>query len=114
MRRNLSIFVTLALVTGGAAAAAAELETADEIRRCAASNAPDLDNVQAVELIARDRLGGERVVEANIYTRRDPQGFRRVLVRFTRPEDLDGAAFLLIQRADANELIVRSPVLGIV
>ncbi len=95
-----------------ALASGAELESAEQIHRCVLDNAPDVSNVQTVELTAEDRAGGKRVVRVNIYSRIDEQGFRRVLARFTRPEDLEGAAFLLIQRESGNELIVRSPDLG--
>ena len=111
---RLALTFWLACTLAPLAAPSAELETAEQIRACVVANAVGIDNVQAIEMRARDRVGGERRVRANVYVRRDSEGFQRVLVRFTQPEDLDGAAFLLIQRADGNELVVRSPELGTV
>ena len=89
--------------------ASARPETAEEIRRCMVANAPDVDHVQSVEFVSTDRLGGERTGRAQVYTRRDGEGKRRILVRFAEPEELVGSAFLVVERASGNELLVRSP-----
>jgi len=83
-------------------------ETPEEIKACVVRNTPDASHVQAIELVSRDRVGTERRTRAHIYGRIDAQGYRRILARFTEPEELQGAAFLFIERKDANELVVRS------
>ena len=106
------VILAVALACAAAPADSAEVHTAEDVRRCVVEHAPSLSNVQTIRLVSRDRVGAERVVTANIYTRSEAQGLRRILVRFSQPEELDGAAFLLIQREHENELIVRSPDLG--
>ncbi len=111
---RLALTFWLACVLTPLVAPGADLETAEQIRACVVENAVGVDNVQAIEMRARNRVGSEQRVRANVYARRDAEGFQRVLVRFSEPEDLEGAAFLLIQRADGNELVVRSTELGTV
>jgi hypothetical protein len=99
-----TLLATLPLV-----AHAAALESAEDIRRCVIANTPDESHVQAIELIAEDRVGNERVLRAHVYGRRDQDGQRRVLVRFSEPEELAGSAFVFLERPGGNELVVRSP-----
>lgn len=89
--------------------AQAELSTLDEIRSCVHANIPDVGHVQAVQLVATDRIGNERVTRAQIYGRRDEDGFRRVLARFSEPPELVGSAFLYVERAQTNDLVLHSP-----
>ena len=101
------LLVALLLAPSGARAAAPK--TAEEIRACVAANTPEVTHVQVVQLTATDRVGNERLTRAHVYGRRDENGLRRVLVRFTEPPELVGSAFLFIEREDATELVVRSP-----
>ncbi len=101
------LLVALLLAPSGARAAAPK--TAEEIRACVVANTPEVTHVQVVQLTATDRVGNERVTRAHVYGRRDENGLRRVLARFTEPPELVGSAFLFIEREDATELVVRSP-----
>ncbi len=107
MRSVQLLLVALLLACSGATAAAPK--TAEEIRACVAANTPEVTHVQVVQLTTTDRVGNERVTRAHVYGRRDENGLRRVLARFTEPPELVGSAFLFIERADATELVVRSP-----
>jgi hypothetical protein len=99
----------LTILFAATPALSAALETPEQIRACVIANAPAVSNVQAIELRTTDRVGSERLMHAHVYARTDADSFRRVLVRFDRPEELSGSAFLLVERENGNELIVRSP-----
>ena len=107
MRPTLSIATLLAMLP--LVANAASLESAEDIRKCVMANTPDESHVQAVELISVDRVGNERALRAQVYGRKDGDGRRRVLVRFSEPEELVGSAFLFVEKPQGNELVVRSP-----
>lgn len=106
---RIATLIPILLATLPLVAQAAALETAEDIRKCVIANTPDESHVQAVELIAVDRVGNARVLRAQVYGRRDENGRRRVLVRFSKPEELVGSAFLFVERPGGNELVVRSP-----
>lgn len=98
----------LALFLGPAGASAAELRTPDEISACVQRNIPEASNIQTVRLTTRDRVGNVRITEAQIYGRRDRAGQRRVLARFTKPDDLEGAGLLMVERDGSHDVALRS------
>ncbi len=75
----------------------------EEITDCVRSNAPERSSVQLVEFTAVDRIGGERVSRAKILGKKfEDDGLKRVLMRFTKPLDVRGAAFLAIEQGERN------------
>lgn len=86
-----------------------ELQTWEEVRDCVSKNGPVVDNVQAVSMTSKDAVGNKRVVYANIYSQTGENGERRVLARFRKPEELEGSAFLFIEKNGDTELTVHSP-----
>lgn len=70
---------------------------ADEatVRACVDGNAPQLSSVQSLELAVRDENGEVSRSRMKLYWRRIPNGERRVLLRFSAPEDLKGAGVLV-------------------
>lgn len=84
-------------------AAAAPLETIEEIRACMRSNLPERTSRQRVVLKARDRAGGERVLEARLHWKRFRRDLPRVRIRVDDPPDMRGASFLLIEQERGRE-----------
>ena len=75
----------------------------EEVTDCVRSNAPERSSVQLVEFTAVDRIGGERVSRAKILGKKfEDDGLKRLLMRFTKPLDVRGAAFLAIEQGERN------------
>lgn len=87
-------------------------ESVEEIVECISSNVPEGDDLRAVTLVTKDRAGAERVVAASVLGRRTPEGGRNLLVTFTRPEELEGSALLLLQTDEGREAWMHTPELG--
>ena len=106
MRRT----AALLLVVLASAAARAQDATPESIAACMAKNLPEAGQIESVAFTVTDRSGAERYTHAKIFSRRDEQGLRRVLVRLDAPEDLVGASFLMLEREDRpNDLVLRVP-----
>ncbi|WP_293391811.1 hypothetical protein, partial [Nevskia sp.] len=61
---------------------------------CMRANIPLSLQIKEVELAAVDRSGAERLLKGKVYVSRD-SGLIRVLLRISKPRDLDGAAYLM-------------------
>ncbi len=85
------------------AASAAPLESVEEIRACMRSNLPERTSRQQVVLTARDRAGGERVLEAEMHWKLFRRDVPRVRIRLKAPPDMRGAGYLLIEREKGRE-----------
>lgn len=83
--------------------------TPESVASCMRANLPRSTAVQDVEMISRDRLGSERTISAHILWKRFDDGYSRVLVRFTAPEDISGAAFLLIETEGRADMFLYLP-----
>ena len=106
----LRALAVLTLLLLASASAGAEPSTAEEVLACMRGNLPDASMEQTVEFTSRDRTGYERVSRAQIRSKRLDDGLRRVVARFTRPLDVRGSEFLIIETPDAqNEMWVYSP-----
>jgi hypothetical protein len=71
----------------------------DEVLDCVELNAPKESSEQLVEFTAFDRIGGKRVSRAKILGKRfESDSMRRVLLRFTKPLEVRGSAFLAIEQ----------------
>ncbi len=102
----------LVLVLPTASLAEPSLESSAEIVECVAGNIPEGDELRAITLITRDRSGYERTTQANVFGRRTAEKGRRTLVRFSKPEELDGSALLVIEDASRTEVWMHTPDLG--
>ncbi len=87
-------------VAAGAAAGA----VLDEVRACVEQNTPRRSQVMTIALEYRDRAGEVSESRFKLYWRRLSTDERRVLMRFSAPEDLVGAAVLVhgVRRARPN------------
>lgn len=105
------IAALLAASAAAPSASAAPLETLDEIRACMRANLPERTSLQRVVLKARDRSGGERVLEARLHWKRFRRDLPRVRIRVDAPPDMRGAAYLLIgqERDRESDMYVYLP-----
>lgn len=83
--------------------------TPQSVERCIRANLPRTTAVQDVEMVSQDRLGSERTIGAHILWKRFDDGYSRVLVRFTAPDDIAGAAFLLIETERRADMFLYLP-----
>lgn len=81
----------------------------EDLVSCIRKNVPEPSSIRMVEITMRDRLGQERVTSANIYGRRSSDGSRRVLARVTKPIEMRGTTFLVIERNGESQLLFKSP-----
>ena len=91
------------------ASAAMEDPTLTEVTACAQLAVPDTPRVWSIAFTSRTRAGARRDVRANIFTRHDDLGRRVVVLRVTRPADLEGSTLLLLEREGPNEIFFSSP-----
>ncbi len=71
----------------------------EKVTECVRNNTPEKSSVQLVEFTAVDRIGGERVSRAKIKGKKfDSDELRRLKLRFSKPLDVRGSAFLAIER----------------
>jgi len=75
----------------------------DEVFDCVKQNTPGESSEQVVEFTAVDRIGGKRVSRAKILGKRfQEDAMRRVLLRFTKPLEIRGSAFLAIEQDEGS------------
>ncbi|MEE8558812.1 MAG: outer membrane lipoprotein-sorting protein [Myxococcota bacterium] len=101
--------LALAILVLPAAIHAEEPTVPPEVAACLEKTRLEPDSIRGVRFISRDRAGAERVTVARIYGRRNDLGFRELLIRFDKPEEMRGAAFLMLEREGENEMYFRSP-----
>ncbi len=100
----------IVLIAGAERVSARADDPVTEVQTCIRRNIPKTTSEQLVEFTAVDRLGGERVSRAKIMGKLFDDGLRRLLLRFTKPLDLRGAALLLVEiRSRANDMFLYSP-----
>ncbi len=114
MFRPKPLFTLIALLTvapplSGVAWAETDPNSAEAVTECMARNIPQKTSLQTVEFRAKDRVGGERITRAKIYGKRFDDGLRRILMRFFKPNDINGAAFLMIEKDERNDMFLYSP-----
>ena len=81
-------------------------ETVAEILACQLRTRPLTSTVRHIRIQSLDRAGVEREQRARVYGGLSRQGFRTVLVEFTRPEDIRGLSVLITEREGANHMFV--------
>ena len=84
-------------------------EPVEEVTRCMEKNIPQKTSVQTIEFRSRDRLGAEKRTRAKISGKRFDDGLRRVLMRFYEPADVRGAALLIFEKEDRNDMFLYTP-----
>lgn len=101
----------LALLLGGASAAAAAQVDLDRVTRCMQDNVPKSLRVDSVSLIAVDRSGAQRQISGAL--RAESKGQTRRLVWSVRaPADLAGSALLSRQDQNGAQSYLYLPSLG--
>ena len=99
--------VSVLLMSSGVAA---QTVTAEDVVACIRGNFPKTTTEQTVEFTTIDRTGYKKVSRARIQGKRMDDGNRRVVTRFTRPLDVRGSAFLMVENSDLhNEMWVYNP-----
>ena len=93
-------------------AAAAELQTAEQIGDCHRGSFPDDSSVQTISMNAKDRIGAVTTSRARIYWKKFDDGLSRVMMRFFDPPDLRGTGLLMIEKKDRNDMFIYLPELG--
>jgi Outer membrane lipoprotein-sorting protein len=111
---------SLALLCLGLAAAAsaatpkppAEM-SAQEIQACVQRNFPTDSMVQTVRMVSIDRMGVERVLEAEMFWQKDEKtALSNVLLIFDNPPELRGASVLVLEKKPQNDMFMFLPELG--
>jgi hypothetical protein len=103
--RKIILYVLLLL--HGSLSTAANIP--EQIKTCMAKNLPEDTSVQSIELRARDRAGYEKILQADVYWKRDQNRQSRVLMYFNEPVDVRGARFLIIQNEPQNDMYIYMP-----
>jgi hypothetical protein len=111
-RRSSFVLLCLALASPAAAKPAAEM-SAQEIQECVQANFPTDSMVQTVRMVSLDRLGVERVLEAEMFWQKDAKtALSNVLMIFDNPPELRGASVLVIEKKPQNDMFMFLPELG--
>jgi hypothetical protein len=84
---------------------------AEPIVQCMRANIPPSVQVREVELAARDRAGGERILRGRLYITNENARFRAML-KIGSPPDLAGAAYLVREGQSSDEIYVFVPALN--
>lgn len=91
---------------------AAEL-SAQEIQECVQQNFPDDTMKQTMKMVMKDRMGVERLLEAEMFWEKDQATqLSKVLIKFDNPPELRGSAVLVIEKQPANDMFMFLPELG--
>ncbi len=102
--------LSIVLIAGTDRVSAQVDDAVAEVQTCIKRNIPKTTSEQLVEFTAVDRVGGERVSRAKIMGKLFDDGLRRLLLRFTKPLDMRGAALLMVEtESGANDMFLYSP-----
>jgi hypothetical protein len=107
MRRLAFAAGALATLLGSPAGAQDELDT---ILSCMRANIPRSVLIKDVELTATDRVGSTRVLKGRLYGQREEERLRTAL-KISAPSDLAGAAYLLRESGNGDEMYMYVPAL---
>jgi hypothetical protein len=118
LTRTLALLLLSALALARPAAGAdlrkpAAQLSAQEIQDCMQKNFPDDSMTQTMKMLMKDRMGVERLVEAEMFWQKDQSTrLSKVLIKFDNPPELRGAAVLVIERTPTNDMFMFLPELG--
>ncbi len=88
------------------------LETVAEIRDCVRSNLPAETASQKLRLIAEDRGGGSRELQATLYGRELNADRIAVMLHVAGPADLAGSRYLLVDRGGRDDMYMYLPAMN--
>lgn len=84
--------------------------TAQEISECVKQNFPDDTMRQTVRMVMKDRMGVERLLEAEMSWQKDQQTrLSKVRLDFDNPPELRGAAVLVLEKEPKNDMFMYLP-----
>jgi hypothetical protein len=87
--------------------------TAADIQSCVQRNFPTDSMVQTVRMVSVDRMGVERVLEADMFWQKDAKTqLSNVLLVFDNPPELRGASVLVLEKKPQNDMFMFLPELG--
>ena len=95
------------------ASPSAEDAALEEVLQCQRKNFSVKTSEETIEFTQIDRVGGERTTRAKLYAKKGEDGLRKLLLRFSRPPDLRGSAYLLLENESGrNDMFLYSPDMG--
>lgn len=108
--RILALTLTCFTFLAPSAVRADAIPRVEEVIECLERNIPRATSEQSVEFVSVNRVGGKRETRAKILGKRMDDGLRRLLLRFTKPIDMRGAALLVIETGSGdNEMHLYTP-----
>ncbi|MEQ1440305.1 outer membrane lipoprotein-sorting protein [Fontimonas sp. SYSU GA230001] len=102
--------IVAALCLGLGTTAALADEALDQVVACMRANIPKTLQIKEIALTATDRTGGVRELRGRLYAMREDERLR-AMVKIASPADLAGAAYLLREKSDGDEMYVYVPAL---
>ena len=110
---HLLLLCTLATAAAAQAPRDPASMSPEEIQYCVQQNFPDDSMVQTVKMTSVDRLGVERVLEADMWWQKNQETrLSNVLLTFDNPPELRGASVLLLEKKPQNDMFMFLPELG--
>ena len=107
---SLVIALTVCFAATPASSADARANAAESlVLDCASENLPKSTSVQKVVFESKDRVGNGRSIVATVSWKRMGDGLSRVLVRVHEPDDMDGAALLLVEKKERADMFIYLP-----
>ncbi|WP_169577534.1 outer membrane lipoprotein-sorting protein [Sinimarinibacterium sp. CAU 1509] len=85
-------------------------EALDSVIGCMRANIPNTVQIKEVELISTDRVGATRTLRGRLYGTREDDRLR-AMMKIGSPADLAGAAYLMREKAEGDEMYVYVPAL---
>jgi hypothetical protein len=80
----------------------------DKVLECMRANVPPTLRIEDVQLTSYDRIGTERKMSGKLYAIRE-DGYLRAMLRLLTPSDLSGAAYLIQERTDRDDMFLYLP-----
>lgn len=100
---GLRLVLLSCLLLGLALPVAAAEDELSRIQACMRANLPQQLQIKTFELLAKDRSGGERLMQGKVYGQSD-EGLFRATMKIEAPPDMRGAAYLVREaKKDADE-----------
>jgi len=84
-------------------------KTAAQIDACVRENLPEDSTVVTLVMRAHDRVGAVTEMRSQVQWQRLEDGLSRVLMCFSDPPDLRGAALLMIEKEEQNDMFMYLP-----
>ncbi|ORE88698.1 hypothetical protein ATO7_02445 [Oceanococcus atlanticus] len=105
------LIVAVGIAWGVSDALAAEpaTRTLQDIQACVQNNLPSTSLRQKVELKSTDPAGGRRELGAYLYALQDARQRLNLMLTVQSPPDLAGARYLLVEKADFDDIYVYLP-----